>query len=343
MAKPSTDSVVTIHDVARHCGLSSTTVSRALNGKHLQYRISPVARQRVLDAAVHLGFRANWKAKTLGDRRSFQVGMLFRHTFPEFRAIFESVLSELTVVLEQAGYHLLFLPVHNDKALNMIKEHRLDGLVIGDPLGDEIYNVIDQVGAPSVVLNNVSANPEHYQVIPDDEQGMSLALDHLIGLGHRKIAYFRMGRGSVARHYSVAVRREAYLSQMHERGLSDTAIAVDEPTDEFLSRVRVGQDVTAIICYSHTEVVNMTRALAIRGIRVPQDVSLIGFNNVFPTEVLFPATTVIDVPGASIGRTGGRLLLEQLSSDVSSADLGPRRVTLAESLIVRESTSSPAA
>jgi LacI family transcriptional regulator len=330
------DLAITIHDVARDCGLSPTTVSRALNGKHVQYRISAETRARALKAAERLGFQANWKAKTLGDRRSFQIGMLFRHAFPEFRGVFEELLRELNGGLERAGYHLLFVPVHGDRGLALIREQRLDGLVLADPLSGEIISLLDAIGAPAVVLNNLAPSDRYGQVVPDDAQGVDLAVEHLVSLGHRRIAYFRMGRGSVAAHFSVALRRESFVASMQRRGLGDSAVVADEPVDAFLSRVPIGPGgCTAIITYTHTEVVHLLRSLSQRGVRVPHDVSIVAFNNTFPMDSMFPSITVVDVPAGQMGKLGAEMLLEQLNNP---SEARPRHVTLPESLIVREST-----
>ena len=334
MIKDRSETSVTIHDVARSCGLSSSTVSRALNGKHVQYRISDQARSRVLETADRLGFKANWKAKTLTDRRSFQIGMLFQAAFPEFRGIFAEILTSLNNTLEAAGYHLLFVPVHDERGLQLIQQHRLDGLILCDPHSNEIHSILHQIDSPLVVLNELAPDAGFSHVIPDEEQGMRLALDHLFAFGHEKIAFFRMGRHSSPTHFSLECRRSAFNASMAERGLAGYAITADESVDSFLSRVKIGPGGhTAIICYSHTEAAFLLRALLQKGLRVPQDVSLIAYNNTFPMDALFPAITVIDVPAKKMGEVGAKLLLEQINGESK-----PRHVTLPESLIVREST-----
>jgi LacI family transcriptional regulator len=322
--------------------MNKSTVSRALNLPPDQYPLRPETRQQILDAAARLGYSPSWTARSLSARRTRQIGLLFRYSLPEMRGIYGDITQGLSAELERAGYHLLFVPLHGDNWQQTLRGNQFDGCVIHDVDVSGTLDLVRSMGLPVVVLNNVVPASDVSTVAPDDGQGTRLAVEHLLGLGHRKIAYLRMGRGSDAAHFSIKVRRDAYLRAMRDAGLAEHALAADEPIDQFLDRVPVGVPggYTAVVLYSHTEGVLMLRHLTRRGLRCPGDVSLVAFNDTFPMADLSPAFTTVAVPGDAIGRAGARLLLQQLNA---TGDPVARQTVLPETLVVRESTAPLAA
>jgi LacI family transcriptional regulator len=335
--QPATERV-TIQDVARACGMNKSTVSRALNMPPDRYPLRAETRKLILQKADELGYAANWTARALSARSTKQIGLLFRYSLPEMRGISGDMTQAFSAELEAAGYHLLFVPLHGDNWLQTLRGNQFDGCVIHDVDLGITLDAVRSIGLPAVVLNNVVQGNDLPTVVPDDAQGTRLAVEHLIGLGHRKIAYLRMGRGSEANHFSIALRRTTYLQAMQDAGLGEQALAADEPIGQFLDRVPVGVPggYTALVLYSHSEGIAMLRHLHLRGLRCPQDVSLVSFNDVYPMADLFPAFTTISVPGEAIGRAGAQLLLEQLNA---TGEPAAKQIVLPETIVVRESTA----
>ena len=329
----------TLLDVARACGLSKAAVSQALNWSAERSTLKAETRELILSKARELGYTASWTARSLSNQATKQVGLLFHYSMPETRGIYGDIVPALTATLESRGYHLLFVPLHGEGWRQTLRDNRFDACVVNDVDPSISLAATRAVGLPTVLLNNVSSDLGVSSVIPDDAAGTRLAVEHLIALGHRRIAYLRMGNGGIVPHFSVAVRRDAYAAAMRDAGLGEHVLAADEPMDQFLDRVPIGADgYTAIILYSHTEGVCILPLLHKRGIRCPQDVSLVCFNDTFPMSNLVPAFTTVSVPAQEIGRVGGELLLELLDP---AGGRSSRQVVLPETLVVRESTAPP--
>lgn len=325
----------TIRDLARYCGVSTSTVSRAINGKHEQFRIPAQTRDQILLAAKELGYSASSAARALAEQRTRQVGLLFRYSVPDLRGVLHEMLQELTFGLEAAGYSVLFVPLHGSDPQKVLREQRFDACVICDPIGEELRDVILQVALPTLLVNNVDESGCFDEIIPDDISGARMATRHLIAQGHRRIAFARMGREGVVDHFSIGHRIDGYTQAMHEAGLADHVMATNGPLEQFVERTELGRPggYTAAVLYSHTEVVCLLRLLHPLGVRVPDAVSLVAFNDVFPMADLVPAITCVAVPAAEIGRSAARRLLERLADP----GLPPRRFRLPETLVRRES------
>lgn len=335
-ASASTPAKVTTVDIARRLGISRPTVSTILSGAKSNTRVSDELRERVLQVAKDMGYRPSWTASALARGTTHQIGLLFPYSIPELRGIYEEMMQKTTEVFEAAGYHLLFVPTRAGWQ-DILRSQRLDGALVTQVTSEELSETLVSSGMPAVMVN-VEGDPTLAHVMPDDAGGARLALRHLVQLGHKDIAFLRMGRASFAEHFSLRVRREAFLDAMRLAGLSDRAVVADEPLELFLDRVKLGRGgVTAVICYTHTEAVKLLPLLHARGIRVPHDVSLVCFNDVFPMADLVPAMTTVAVPGGAIGAAAADLVLRQIRGE----EVSEKRVLLPESLVVRKSTAPP--
>jgi LacI family transcriptional regulator len=187
---------------------------------------------------------------------------------------------------------------------------------------------------PYVSLNEVVGKPVS-TVLADDVMGTTLAMAHFYELGHRKVAYTNAEHWAFE-HYSLAERHNTVLRWAQEHGMQVAAghDARYQTADNFLASAVIRQGATAVLCYDHQIALQVLGAASRMGLRIPEDFSLICFNDVFPVAELLPPLTVVAVSGESMGRTAAKMLIEAIQGAV---DL-PSQVRLPEKLIVRSST-----
>lgn len=326
-----------LDEIAQRAGVSRMTVSNVLNAR--TKGSTNAARKRVEKIkriASELNYTPNAAARALSSGQTHNVGLIFADRVPEMRGIMHELLETLSMVLEENGYHLLFVPFFGESSLVLLRSQRFDGCVVMDPTTRGLTDVLTELGTPGVLINVRSDTPTA-SVMPDDVGGVRLAFEHLYQLGHRRIAYFRTAISSKSMHESVCLRRKTFLDAAQEFGIADQCTVDDCPVEEFVERHRFGVGgMTAVVGYCHDEAFLLLRHLAMKGLRLPQDVSVVAFNDISPTEMMRPALTMVDVRPHELGRIGAHLLIEQMRDD-----LPPRHVTIQERLVIRESTMAP--
>lgn len=334
---------VTLAQVARAAGLSQTAVSLALNRSPEECHLSVETRQKALEAAHRLGYRPNWRARALAKRQTFTIGMVYARQAPFMTAVNETIVTALSETLHSAGYHQLLVPLLGgpEDWRDVIRPDRLDGCIVLFPMPPQLGQILEETTTPMVMINLLSDLPVP-QVLPDDRRGTELLMEHLFELGHKDIAIVY---GAHHSHFSATMRRETYERMMREAGLGDRINVISLPTvepmvDDFVSgRYRP----TAAICFDHVLAINMLKACAERGVRVPDDLSIATFNDVYPVGHVIPPLTSVALPGEQLGRTAGQMLLKliaQRRSEKGSADV-EMRTWLPERLVIRNSTAAP--
>ena len=325
-------------DVANLAGVARATVSRVLNNYTDKFSVRPEVRQRVLDAAASLGYRPDLMAHTLRKKESGGLvgwlGSMYPITFSTH------VLEALTETLSTHGFLLSPTYATDSKKPITLPWWRIDAAVVSGVREPEGITEIESANLPYVCVNCV-CGPTGSSVQMDDVQGMNLACSHLLELGHRKIVYAVRDPVHMGSHPSVAARQGAYQAVMRKAGLSplqeESRWSPDRP-DEFVREVVVRRGVSAILTYSGHSVILLLGALQRAGLRVPQDVSLVSFNDEYPLQYLNPSVTVVALDGQAAGREAAGLIVAQ----VADPSRGPMHRVLPEKLIVRDSTAVPA-
>ena len=198
---------------------------------------------------------------------------------------------------------------------------------------------LDRRRVPYVCVNEKVGSPVA-QVLADDVMGTRLAVEHLQQLGHRRIAYAN-ARATYLAHYSVPERYETLVEVVRKRGM-ELARVHDMPFSsaaEFLRETVVADKATAVITYDHHIAVMLVGAAYALNLRIPNDFSLICFNDVFPVSMLPPPLTAVSVSGREIGRIGADLLLNSITAEKPA--LETKEIRVPENLVVRWSTSPP--
>lgn len=328
---------VTITDVAKQCGVTPATVSRVLNGKK-KFSASDAVREKIHDTARKLGYVPDLAARNLNRNSTHIVGLFASPMTHVAEGINESLLEGLAEVLHAGGYDVFF-ELGAVSHRNALPFWRFDGAILMQSPKPETVQELDRRRVPYVCVNEQVGNPVA-AVLADDRMGMRRAVEHLAMLGHTRIAYAN-ARATYFSHYSVTERYETLVGCLREKnfklvGGHDVPLTV--PTEFLRNAVQVA-GATAVITYDHHIAVMLVGAAHALGLRLPDDFSLICFNDVFPVSLLGPPLTAVAVSGREMGRLGADLLLNALQSGGTTPSA--REVRVPEDLIVRGSTAPP--
>ncbi|OIK00893.1 LacI family transcriptional regulator [Streptomyces sp. MUSC 14] len=326
----------TIRDVAERAGVSKSLVSLVLRGSA---GVRPEKRDAVLAAVEALGYRPNAAARSLSERRTHTVGVLLNDLRNPW---FVELLDGLNGRLYDSGMHVLLADGHLNRRLGedltrTFTELRVDGLIAVGTLRDPeaLRTAVGRIptvvaGAREPVLSGVDI------VANDDEHGARLATEHLIGLGHRHIAHIA-GRGAVGE-----LRRRSFEATMGEHGLADTAVVEQgDLTEEggYRAAVRLlsrPQRPTAVFAVNDMTCVGALSAAEESGLRVPRDLSLVGYDNTYLSRLRHLWLTTVDNAGHDVGRRAAQRLLDRIAEPDR-----PAAVDLATPSLEARGTTAP--
>ena len=335
------DAPVTLRDVAVRAGVHPATASRALNPE-TRILVSEDTARRVLDAAEALGYSPNPVARSLRTRRSHTVGVLI----PDLNnPLFPPMVRGLEDRLAAAGYVALIGNTDSDDqrermVFEQMRARHVDGLVMATArLRHPLLAEASRADLPVVLINRLAQDYSFPSVSVDNERGVRMAVTHLASLGHRRIAHIA-GPQEMSTGLS---RYRGFVTAMESSGLpveADLAIFAKAFTVEegvrcarlLLERgtgctaISAGNDMLAVGCYT---------ALDEAGVRCPEEMSVVGFNDMPFIDRLRPPMTTIRFPHYQVGTEAAQLLLERIAEHA-----GPVKILyLAPELVVRGSTA----
>lgn len=312
-----------IADVARVAGVSKTAVSFAYNSPD---KLSPATVTRIMEVAASMGYRPHPVARMLTQRHTLSIGVVTPHSLARsFANLFFGQLAEgIAAVAEEAGYALAFIAPERGSLSAALDRATVDGLlVIGLSTRHPELDRLRHAGIPLVQVDSL-AIPEQPSVIVDDEAGAHSAASHILDLGHRDILLVPIGPPS---HYPPGLdhgvgpdRLRGYEQAFVERGLAVDASYVVAATSMIEGGSRAfgqawddGLRPTAVIAMSDAIAFGvLARARAI-GLRVPEDLSLIGFDDVDMAALTDPPLTTVNQPIRAKGEAAMRLLLDLIA------------------------------
>lgn len=327
---------VTAHDVAHRAGVSQATVSLVLS-HHPRARVSQATRDRVIRVAEELGYRPNVVAQSLVARRSFALGLIVPDLANPF---FAGVVSGAERVAAEEGYAVLLceakeLPV--ERHLEALRSRQIDGVIL-DALGARALDEASLGGLNVVLIDEPSAR---FPGIASDALGAGrLAAGHLLELGHRRVAYL----GPATDVHAVRMRERGAMQTLAAAGVSvasewlrrvaPTAAGGQEGMRTLLTR---GPRPTAVICVNDLVAIGAMKAASRLGVRVPDDCSIVGCDDLELARLVTPELTTVAVPARELGARAARLLVRRLAGKELPGATRPLPVRL----VVRGTTAIP--
>jgi LacI family transcriptional regulator len=309
---------VTLEQVARAAGVSSSTASRALAGKARQYRISEKTEKAILLAADGLDFRASHVARSLRTQRSGLIGLLVPDASNPF---FAAIARRATIFAERHGLSTLLADSHDSvdheqELLNHLLSRQVEGLIVC-PIGDSsnCLRPLERKGANVVVVDRWFADLQLTTVTSENERGAFAATGAMIGKGHRVIGCLQ-GRPNTS---SNDERLQGYRKALKANRISvNSALTRGDDFSEasgFRSTCELldaHPNLTALFAFSNQNALGALRALSERKLKVPQDVSLATFDDAPFAEFLASPLSVVRQDIEAIGCRAAELLLEQI-------------------------------
>jgi LacI family transcriptional regulator len=301
----------TLKDVAQAAGVSITTVSVVLNEKRDGIRVAEATRDRVRRAADELGYRPNQMARGLRQRSSGAIGFLSdRVTTTPFAVAMLAAAQEVAAV---QGHPLFIVSIADEEgklrlgqAVEQLVEHQVSTFVVA-AMYHRPVEPVEELPASTVFVNSFATEGPYRSIVPDEKAAAYAAAAELLGLGHRRIAYLDDDTGAVAS----GLRLQGYLDAHLDHGVDpDPRLHVQVPSSvrggvfggellDLPEQVRP----TAVFCFNDRTAMGLYRAARVRGLRVPDDLSVIGFDDQdYIASELDPPLTTMRLPHAEMGR-----------------------------------------
>jgi LacI family transcriptional regulator len=323
----------TLGEVALAAGVSPSTVSRILNGTAI---VSAEKRQAVDQAIARLGFVPNPVARGLAGGRSFSVGVITQSLDSPF---YGGALRGIEETLGHAGYSPLFVSghwnaAHETRCIEMLRARRVDGIIVlTGRLGDVALSACAQA-QPVVVTGRQLRAPGLYALDFDNFEGARLATHHLLSLGHRRIAFI----AGEARHPDAKERLRGYRSALAAAGVAfNQNLVIPGQFFEESGRLAAEQLIdsrepfSAIFAANDQMALGAMLALHRHGLRVPDDVSLVGFDDLATTTFTVPPLSTVHHPIYELGQVAANAMLQLLAGQVPTVQLPVPRLIARES------------
>ncbi len=327
----------TILDVANEAGVSKSLVSLVMRGSD---GVGPTSREAVLEAATRLGYRPNAAARTMVRQRSYVVGVMVSNLHNPF---FADVIDGIDGAVTEAGYRAILttgnrVPERERLAVATLLEMRVDGLILASPVIPRSHAIEASRIVPTVIVGKATRAATIDSVTNDDRRGGEMVVDHLVELGHRRIAHIDGGFGAGARP-----RRTGYTRAMRRHGLENETRSVRgsfaEEGGATGMRTLLSDSVrpTAVFVANDLAAIGALEVLNVAGLDVPGDLSVVGYDNTALAAGHRSGLTTVDQPRHDMGRMAAELILQRISEDRATV----RHVVLSPKLVARESTGPP--
>ena len=336
---------IKIQDVARLARVSLSTVSGVLNHKD---NVRPETRQRVLEVIAQLGYTPNLFASNLARRQTRIIGIIVSDLLNPF---FAEIARALDDQARRDGYETFltstnFHPEQQCSAVRQMLSLRVAGIAMMTSENDpEAFSLLKASGTPTVYLDNNHMAPRIGTVRVDKRHAMYLAVQHLLQLGHRRILMVKNSQGDAAvpPMHSHLERQIGFEEALREFNSGETDVhIIDEPGEPAAAGLRaIGTALqhyrfTAVVAINDLVALGVLRGLQAAGRSIPQDVSVVGFDDTYLCRFLHPPLTSVATPREDLARS----VLQMLFGYIEGTGHVPEPM-LAASIVVRESTSGP--
>ena len=338
MAKPTE---TTIHDIAKRLNISASTVSRALNDNPL---ISEVTRKRIKKTAIEMGYRPNNLAANFRTKRTNTIGVIVPLIN---RYFFSSVISGIEDVAYTQGFAVT-ISQSNDtiykeaKIAHTLFANRVDGLIISigmETTTFEHLKLFTERKIPLVFFDRIVEEVNAHKIVVDDFGGALKVTQHLIDQGAKRIAHI----GGPVNLNIYENRRSGYIQALEEAGLEvnesliiHNSLRSNEGTSAIQQLISSKLPIDAIFCANDTTALSTIIYLKRNGIKVPDDIAVMGFSNEPFSEFVTPSISTVKQPGFQMGRKAAQLIINQILNKAPSNQF--ETITMPTELIIRESS-----
>ena len=334
---------VSIKDIAKAAGVSHSTVSRALSDSPL---VSDETKARIRRLAEEMGYSPNSLARSLVTRQTHTVGVVVTTIADPFIA---EVVHGIEATAQDHGYTVILcnsgaVPEREIAAVETLRSKRVDGVIVtSSRIGALYLDHLERIGVPIVLINNHNEDSGRYTftVTVDNRHGGYLATEHLIQLGHRRIAYVT----APADHSSDADRMYGYRQALVAGGIEpDPTLIVPgngraDGGERALEALRaLDAPPTAVFCYNDMTAIGLIAAARRAGLSVPQDMAVVGFDDIPFATYCYPSLTTIAQPKIEMGQLAMRMALALMAADEEDTEEGLSNIVVRGELIVRAST-----
>ncbi len=311
-------SVPTLDDVAKRAGVSTATVSRCLNEPK---RVVPATRDRVMSAVEALGYTPNFAARVMAAKRSFTIGAII----PTMEnAIFARGLQAFQEELHERGYTLLvsssaYKPEVEEEQIKTLVARGADGLLlIGHDRESRIYDYLEQQGVPAMVAWSFTPGQRTPSIGFDNRKAMAALAAEVIGLGHTRLATISaISQGNDR----ARLRIEGIWDAMQQHGVPpetlsiiETPYEIENGAEAFRQLMTLDNRPTAVLCGNDVLAVGAVRQAGQMGLRVPDDISVTGFDDMELARIIEPGLTTIHVPHREMGRKAAAELINMIET-----------------------------
>ena len=337
----------TIKDVAKKAGVSAATVSIVLNDNKSNLPISEATKRRVRKAAEALGYRPNTYAKALRTQKSYVIGILAFDIVDPYCA---HVLRGAEDVLNKKDYYPMISDLQNDESnlrnyVRLFQDRRVEGLLVlasSLQVDDQLIYDIHNENIPLVVIGRDVNDLEVSTVVTDNVSGSFQATEHLVQLGHRDISFIL----GPSRYVDSRQRWEGSQKALSKYGIDIESDLLIEEKDvgwgpeagyhSMKELFKKRKKITAVVAFDDISAFGAIRAITEEKLKVPDDISVVGFDDIPAASFYNPPLTTIQYSMVEMGRMGSELLISQLSGDKAQKQLMPE-----SKIIIRNSTTEP--
>ena len=330
----------TIKDVAKKVGVSVATVSYVLNGKK---KISEDTKKKIYEAIEELNYVPNINAQGLNSHSSRLIGVVVPQTENGDKLMFQNafygeVLGSIEYWARQKGYHVIVSATDtNESYLKLAKQRNLDGIIVIGMYPDEFYKELKKTDIPIVLIDSYCNDFYYHSIRIDDAYGSYLATKYLLENGHSEIAFFV---GQVKDNGVMKKRLLGYKQALEQFGVEYNEKYIFEGQIDYDSGIKLADklvnsklSITAIVCAADILAIGVMSELYKLGVKVPDDISIVGFDDLETSKYLTPALTTIHQQIPLKGQKAVELLLEH----IEKTNLPKQEEVLSLELIERDS------
>ncbi|WP_058303148.1 substrate-binding domain-containing protein [Gorillibacterium timonense] len=329
---------VTMRDVAEKLGISSVTVSKALNDKE---GVSEELKEKIKQVAAEMGYQMNMVAKSMREGYTYNIGVVVSERFTsKSHSFYLKFYEQISQVLEEFKYSAILhiLTVGDEASLTLpriYQERKVDGLIVLGQVGKEYIQVLAGSSAPLAFLDFYTEQSTIDCVITDNFYGMYEMTNYLIQCGHRKLAFV----GNLYATSSIQDRFLGFYKSLleHHIPLLPDNIITDRDEEGWWVDFQLPEELpTAFVCNCDLVAYNLILSLNKNGVRVPEDCSVVGFDNDLFSTLASPQVTTVEVNMNEMARTAARSIIRKIRGKTS----GEGRILVKGKLLIRDSVRS---